>query len=140
MTDRIKQGADSVERGLVLHAPPEDLWEEIITSGFLAEEVQLELRPGGEATFLSRDEVKNGWVEEAIPPAEDPDGTGRLTFWWGVGEDPATRVELTLEPEGEGHTRLRVVESRPLELLDVVGIPLPGSGGSARGPAMLAAA
>jgi hypothetical protein len=60
-------------------------------------------------------------------------------FWWSGDDELATRVELTLEPEGENATRLRVVESRPLDVLDVIGIPLPGSGGASHGPAMLAA-
>ena len=62
-----------------------------------------------------------------------------LAFWWGRHGEPATRVELTLEPDGDGLTCLRVIEGRPLEVLDLVGIPVPGSGGQARGPAMLAA-
>ena len=47
-------------------------------------------------------------------------------------------MELTLEQEADGYTRLRVVEARPLEVLDVTGIPLAGSGGVQHGPAMLA--
>jgi uncharacterized protein YndB with AHSA1/START domain len=77
--------------------------------------------------------VITGWVEEADPPE-------RLVFWWGDDGEPATRVELTLEPEGDDRTRLRVVESRPLEVLDVTGIPLPRGGSSSYGPAMVAAA
>jgi hypothetical protein len=46
-------------------------------------------------------------------------------------------VELTLDPADEA-TRLRVVEARPLDMLDVVGIPLGETGGSSYGPAMLA--
>ncbi len=36
-------------------------------------------------------------------------------------------------------TRLRIVETRPLEVLDLVGIPLPGHGGARYGPALVAA-
>jgi uncharacterized protein YndB with AHSA1/START domain len=122
------QMTDQIERELVLPAPPEKVWELITGCGFLADDVELDLTPGGEAHF----DEKVGWVEEALPAS-------RLAFWWGTDGEPATRVELTLEPEGENQTRLRVVESRPLELLDVVGIPLPGSGGPAHGPAMVAA-
>jgi uncharacterized protein YndB with AHSA1/START domain len=127
---------DQIERELVLPAPPQQVWEAITGDGFLADEVHLDLFPGGDAQFDER----SGWVEEAVPPAADPDGTGRLVFWWGADGEPASRVELTLEPEADDTTRLRVVESRPLEVLDVTGIPLPRSGGSSYGPTMVAVA
>jgi uncharacterized protein YndB with AHSA1/START domain len=131
---------DQIERELLLPAPPEQVWEVITSAGWLAEEVRLELVPGGEADF---GDGKTGWVEEAAPPE-------RLVFWWGADGEPATRVELTLDREGDGQvhlgreskrrTRLRVVESRPLEVVDVTGIQLPGGGGTTRGPAMVAVA
>jgi uncharacterized protein YndB with AHSA1/START domain len=126
---------DQVERELLLPAPPEQVWEVITGPGWLAEDVKLDLVPGGDAQFGSDDGAKAGWIEEASPPDADQNGAGRLIFWWGADGEPATRVELTLEPDGEGTTRLRVVESRPLEVLDVTGIPLPG-GGSSYGPAL----
>jgi hypothetical protein len=63
----------------------------------------------------------------------------RLAFWWSSDDEPATRVELTLEPDADGGTRLRVVESRPLDVLDLVGIPLGRTGGASFGPALIAA-
>ena len=131
---------DQVERELLLPAPPEQVWDVITGPGWLAEDVQLDLVPGGDAQFGSGDGAKVGWVEEASPPDTDPDGAGRLIFWWGAEGEPATRVELTLEPEDEETTRLRVVESRPLEVLDVTGIPLSGADGSSHGPVMVALA
>jgi hypothetical protein len=77
-------------------------------------------------------------VEEVVAP-DGGDGGGRLVFWWSLDGEPATRVEVALEPLGPATTRLQVVESRPLEVLDLVGIPLPGAGGSSHGPAMLVA-
>lgn len=122
---------DQIERELLLPAPPQRVWKVITGPGFLADEVEFELEPGGEARF---GDEHTGWVEECIE-AE------RLAFWWSADGEPASRVELTLEPEADDHTRLRVVEARPLEVLDVTGIPLPGAGGGAqRGPAMLAVA
>jgi uncharacterized protein YndB with AHSA1/START domain len=122
---------DRIERELWLPASPEDVWEAVTGDGWLADEVDLELEPGGEATFRSADTVKTGWVEEVSAPA-------RLAFWWAEDDAPATRVELTIH-EYEDEVRLRVVETRPLELLDLVGIPLPGSGGHTYGPALIAA-
>src|SRR5438270_5562760 len=82
---------DQVERELLLPAPPQVVWEVITTPGFLADEVDFDLQPGGEARF---DNGRTGWVEEAIAPE-------RLVFWWSFDGEPASRVELTLEPEAD---------------------------------------
>lgn len=122
---------DRIERELWLPSSPDDVWEAITSDGWLADEVMFDLRPGGEATFRSEEGVKTGWVEDVAM-------TERLTFWWAEDGEPATRVELTLR-EYEESVRLRVVETRPLELLDLVGLPLPGAGGRSYGPALVAA-
>ena len=122
---------DRIEREQLIEAVPNVVWNAITSDGWLAEEVDFELRPGGDATFRSGDQLKEGWVEEARP-------SDRLVFWWSAGDEAASRVELTLTPVAEG-TWLRVVETRPLAVLDLVGIPLPGSGGTAFGPALVAA-
>jgi uncharacterized protein YndB with AHSA1/START domain len=121
-----------VERELLIAAPAEDVWDAVTSDGWLSDEVDLDLRPGGEASFRDRAGVRTGWIEEAVAPE-------RLTFWWAWDDQPATRVELTLAACGDDETRLRVVETRPLELLDLVGIPLPGAGGRTFGPALVAA-
>ncbi len=123
--------AERIERELLIAASPDEVWDAVTGEGWLADEVILDLTPGGDAEFRSRDEVKTGWVEEVLAPE-------RLAFWWAVDGEPATRVELTLTP-AEHATRLRVVETRPLELLDLVGVPLPGAGGRTFGPALVAA-
>jgi hypothetical protein len=135
--------SDRVERRLWLAATPEDVWDVITGAGWLADEVRFDLRPGGDAEFRFGETVKTGWVEEASPPRDSDEVAGRLAFWWGTDTEPATRVELTLErargwdgPEG---TRLRIVESRPLEALDLVATPLRGAGGSTYGPVLVAA-
>jgi hypothetical protein len=97
----------------------------------LAEEVDFDLRAGGEASFRSQESVKTGWVEEVLAPV-------RLAFWWGEDGEPASRVELTLTDDGS-QTRLRVIETRPLEVLELVGLPLPRAGGRTFGPALIAA-
>jgi uncharacterized protein YndB with AHSA1/START domain len=124
---------DQIEREVLLPVPPQQVWEVITAPGWLASQVELELFPGGDAQFADGDHDRTGWVEEAI-------ASERLVFWWSSDGEPASRVELTLEPEADGYTRLRVLEARPLEVLDVMGIPLPGTGGTQRGPAMLALA
>ncbi len=77
-------------------------------------------------------------MEEASPPREADDAIARLAFWWSTDGEPATRVEFSIAPSSGG-ARVRVVESRPLEVLDLAGLPLPGGGEGSFGPAMVAA-
>jgi uncharacterized protein YndB with AHSA1/START domain len=124
---------EKIERELLVEAPAGAVWEAITRDGWLADEVAFEMWPGGEARFRdAAGKERQGWVEDVHAPE-------RLTFWWEVDGQPATRVELTVRESSDGITRLRVVETRPLEVLDLVGIPLPGSGGKTYGPALLAA-
>ena len=131
---------DLIERELDLPAAPADVWRAITDpewlSGWLADEVALDLRPGGEARFEFGDEVRDGWVEEVSAP---DGGAGRLAFWWARDDEPASRVELVVIEIDERQTRLRVTETRPLEILDLVGIPFGGPGGVRYGPALVAA-
>lgn len=128
----------SVERELVIPAGTDEVWEIVTGDGWLADEVSLELTPGGDACFRTAGSTRTGWVEEAQPPrhADDP---ARLVFWWDNDGEPASRVELVLEPLDDRATRLRVAETRPLEMLDVRGIPLPDSGSRHYGPSLLTA-
>jgi hypothetical protein len=86
---------ERIERELLVPAPPEDVWEIVTTDGWLAERVEFDLVPGGDASFSSRALVKTGWVEEVLAP--DDNGLerrgARLAFWWGSDDEPATRVE-----------------------------------------------
>lgn len=123
--------SERIEREVWLPASPEVVWDAVTSDGWLAERVALDLRPGGEAEFVSADRVRSGWVEEVSAPE-------RLSFWWSDDDEPASRVELRIEARGDS-TRLRIVETRPLEVLDLVGVPLPGAGGATFGPALVAA-
>jgi hypothetical protein len=137
---------DLIERELALPGTPAQLWPALTDpewlGSWLADEVALELRPGGEARFRFGDEVRDGWVEEVSPPARGsaPGTTGRLCFWWQTADEAASRVSLELIG-GDGPTTLRVIEARPLEVLDLVGLPMPGdaSGGERYGPVLIAA-
>lgn len=133
---------DRIERDLLLPSPPPEVWDALtdpeLLEQWLADEVTIDLRPGGDARFRSGEVLREGWVEEVLPPATEATAA-RLAFWWAIAGEPATRVELTLVPVPGGGTRLRVVESRPMEMLDLVGTPLPGRGGRTFGPALVAA-
>jgi uncharacterized protein YndB with AHSA1/START domain len=124
-----------IERELVLDASAAEVWRALTDAQWLeewlADEVFLEPRPGGEARFRLGDSVRRGWVEEIS------ERDGRLAFWWADGEEPASRVELVITEE-DGGTRLRVTETQPLEVLDLMGLRLPGLGGGTYGPALVA--
>lgn len=122
---------DRVERELALDADIDEVWDAVTGDGWLADEVQLDLHPGGDANFRTDGALRSGWVEEALAPV-------RLTFWWAEGDEPASRVELALEALDEDRTCVRVVETRPLELLELVGVPLTRIGGASFGPALVA--
>ena len=123
--------SERIERELWLAVPREAVWAAITDDGWLAERVRLDLRPGGDAEFESDGRVRTGWVEDVCAPE-------RLSFWWALDDEPASRVELVID-EQDDTTRLRVVETRPLEVLDLVGMPLPGASGRTFGPALVAA-
>jgi len=122
---------DRIERELWLPATPEAVWEAVLGDGWLAERVSLDLRAGGDAQFETDGSVRTGWVEDVSAPE-------RLSFWWASDDDVASRVELRIDPLEDG-ARLRIVETRPLDVLDLVGVPLPGAGGARYGPALVAA-
>ena len=137
---------ERIERELELPASAGEVWRAVTDPAWLAlwlaDQVSLELAPGGEARFRIGDQVRSGWVEQISPPepgATEGRESGSLAFWWAHDEEPASRVELTLIAVERDRTLLRVVETRPLEILDLVGIPLPGLGGATPGPALVAA-
>ena len=92
---------------IVLPAPREEVWEaptdpERLEDWF-ANDVDLDLRPGGGASFR----WANG--EERHATVTDVDPERRLAFDW---EDDEGSVEFTLDDDVDG-TRLTVVESSP---------------------------
>ena len=101
-----------IERRVVLPVSGDELWEAITDSDQLSEwfgaDVDLDPRPGGDATFVGEDgEVRRARVEEV-------DHGRRLAFrWWpeDEGDVAATRVELVVEEVGEDASMLTVVET-----------------------------
>lgn len=142
---------DAVRREVVLDAPVERVWAALADddglSGWLADEVELEVREG--ATGTVRD-VGGPWrdvaVEEVVP------GRRLGLSWRDVGDRPSV-VDLVLEPAGDGRTRVVVVEV-PVATLRLVApaaerlLRADGPGGpswagpapTARGPLALAGA
>ena len=100
----------SCTKEVVLPVEGDEAWaavtEERALEAWLAERVELDLRPGGEASFTLPDgEERDGMVEE-VAPGE------RLTFWWWPREDGAdsSRVTFELAP-AVGGTLVRVTET-----------------------------
>jgi len=129
---------DRVQREIWVKASAAEVWEAVTEDGWLAEEARLELWPGGEAWFRCEEGERTGWVEEVLEPGGFG-REGRLTFWWASGDQPASRVEIAVTGISDHETRVKVVETRPLEILDLVGMPLSGNGGLRFGPALVAA-
>ena len=95
-----------IEREIVLPSPREDVWEALTEperlEDWFANDVELDLRPGGGASFR----WANGEERHAVVTEVEPER--RLAFDW---EDEGT-VEFTLADDADG-TRLVVVESSP---------------------------
>ena len=108
------------------------LLEPDLLTQWLADEVVLDPRPGGEARFRVEDEQRTGWVEEVAAP-DRPREERRLVFWWNAEGEPASRVVVTVDPLENRQTCVRIVETRPLEILDVD--RLAAAGASQRGSA-----
>ena len=95
-----------IRREIVLEASRDEVWAALTDprelERWFANDVEIELRPGGGATFRwSNGESRQATVTE-VEPGE------RLAFEWeGEGE-----VEFTLDEDADG-TRLTVVETSP---------------------------
>lgn len=118
----------AVERELIVPETPEEVWRTLAEPGWLGHDAQIELHPAGEVRAGER----SGFVEEADEPR-------RLVFWWSAPDEETSRVELDLEETDEG-TRVRVTESRPLEILSVRGRDLAVELDLARGSGPVASA
>jgi uncharacterized protein YndB with AHSA1/START domain len=110
---------ERIEREILIEAPIDVVWAVLTepehVAGWFSNSAEIDLRPGGDATF---DWPEHGpalaWVERVEPPRF-------FAFRWvrAVGQeqrrDNSTLVEFTLAEEGD-RTRLRVVESGFREL------------------------
>jgi uncharacterized protein YndB with AHSA1/START domain len=98
----------SCAKEVVLPVAPDEAWEAVsderALEAWLADRVELDLRPGGDASFVLPDgEERRGMVEE-VAPGE------RLTFWWWADGGESSRVTFELAP-AVGGTRIRVTET-----------------------------
>jgi uncharacterized protein YndB with AHSA1/START domain len=95
-----------IRKEIVLPAPREEVWNALTEPGRLedwfANDVEIDLRPGGGASFRwSNGEERHATVTEVEPER-------RLAFEW----DDEGEVAFELDDDGDG-TRLTVIESSP---------------------------
>lgn len=100
-----------VKREIVLPSPREEVWEALTDperlEDWFANEVELDLREGGDATFR----WANGEERHAVITEVEP--MRRLAFAWDPSpEERDGEVEFTLDDDVDG-TRLTVVETVP---------------------------
>jgi uncharacterized protein YndB with AHSA1/START domain len=95
-----------IRREIVLPATRDEVWDALTEperlSDWFANDVEVDLRPGGGASFR----WSNGEERRATVTEVDPER--RLAFEW----DDEGEVEFTLEDDADG-TRLTVVETTP---------------------------
>jgi uncharacterized protein YndB with AHSA1/START domain len=124
--------AERVEREILVPASPERVWETITdpeqVGGWLADDAEFDLRPGGDLSVRTEGETREGFFEEVDEP-------GRLVFWWAEPGQELTRVELELDEVADG-TRIRVVEARPLVTVEAVTVGPQTDFGGAQSPQM----
>ena len=113
-------------REIALPATAEEVWGSLERPEWLGEDASIELHPDGEVRAGDR----IGFVEEV-------EEERRLVFWWAAPGEDSTRVELELEEDGDV-THVRVVESRPLAMLDLYGAQFVTTAPPPRQPEMLA--
>src|SRR3954447_13521412 len=129
---------DEVSREVTLGAVREEVWDALTDperlGDWLGEILAVELTPGGELVVRLPDgEERHGFVEAVDPPSA-------LILWWrpvdADGEEgELTRVEFRLEIAEDG-TRLHVLETRPMAVLDARGIELPAPARRVDGPSL----
>lgn len=131
------RAAERIEREHLLPYPVEEVWSAITDPSGLAEwlgeRVVADPRPGGELEVggAGGDDARTGFFE-VVDEVER-----RIAFWWRRPDQDATRVEIELREESPG-TVLRVVETRPLRLLDAGGSLIETWATEASGPQMRA--
>jgi len=103
---------EQAESQTIVPASPEETWEALTdpeqVGEWLGEDFSVDLQPGGDLTVGDR----SGFVEEVVE-------SERLVFWWAADGEESSRVEIELEPAVAG-TRVRVVETRPLQALSSI--------------------
>ena len=105
---------DSIEREVILPAPPARVWTALTQAdqlgAWFGTQASIDLHQGGEVVFTWDGSTGPRGTSRGVIETVEP--THRFAFRWQAnpGDVLMTRVEFTLEPHVEG-TRLLVVES-----------------------------
>jgi len=98
----------AIERSVLLDAPAGEVWgaisDESMLSEWLAEEVELDLRPHGALRCRTKEGEERPGAVELVEEGE------RLAFHWQRDGAQPSRVELRID-EVDGGSRLTVIES-----------------------------
>ena len=101
-----------VRREILVDSPPDEVWDALTDPDELAEwfanDVELDLRPGGEGVFRWGDGSERRAVVEEVDPER------AFSFWWWREDAEASRVAISLDPVELG-TRVVVTETGPAE-------------------------
>ena len=128
--------ADEVEREITVPVPPDEAWT-LVTDAeelqrWLAPEVEIDLRDGGEVRIVGDDgSERRGTVELVEAPR-------RLRFAWTAPDGDPSIVEISVDPEEDG-SRIRVSERPVVEPVAAIGVVLEFPVSRTRGPLALAA-
>jgi uncharacterized protein YndB with AHSA1/START domain len=124
-----------VRREVVLSVDRDTAWKNLADAeglaGWLADDIELDVRAGAEGTARWSDGTERHVVVDEVEI-----GRRLALCWWADGEH-ATLVELTLDEHEEG-TRLVVLEL-PVRVVEAVGATLARTGPPARGPQLAGA-
>jgi uncharacterized protein YndB with AHSA1/START domain len=97
-----------IRREIVLDAPPDEIWDALTDPRELAEwfanDVELDVRPGGEGVFRWDDGSERRALVEVVV------ANARFEFWWWSPDGEATLVAIALDPLEDG-TRVIVTET-----------------------------
>lgn len=118
MIDPTGSRVRAIERELMLRAGPERVWRAITDpeelSRWFGSAAELDLRPGGDASFSWSDGPDAGRYAARV---EEVEPNRRFCYRWARDTDtpvdagPSTLVEFDLEPSADGGCRLRLRES-----------------------------
>ncbi len=116
----MSEGERPIKREVTLHASRDEVWRALteaeLAEQWIADEVELDLRRGGEVVFrYDGGEERHGRVREVVEEE-------RLRIRWRRDSRPESEVEFVLADAAAG-TRLIVVESVPAR------VPFASAGG-----------
>ena len=110
-SEREPVDAERVTRSVELDAAPAEVWDALtevaLLGEWLADEVELEVEPGGEIVCRYADGEERRGEVELVEEAE------RLAWSWRREGGGSSRVELVLDAVAE-RTRLTVIETAPV--------------------------